>query len=217
MNQREYWDTTADSKEFTTPFQMERFSDYVAKYDAVLDVGCGYGRIMNMLAEDGYRNLIGTDFSEKLLERGRLQSPELLFRLQSDRELPFESDRFDAVILAAVLTCILKDDDQQYLLSEINRVLKPRGIIYVNDFLLNEDERNLARYRCFEKELGVYGSFRLEEGAILRHHEESYIKNLFSEFTPLFYETLTYRTMNGHWSNGFCLIGESKKEYKNIL
>ena len=31
------------------------------------------------------------------------------------------------------------------LLAEIRRVLRPHGILYVNDFLVNTDERNLLR------------------------------------------------------------------------
>lgn len=38
------------------------------------------------------------------------------------------------IILFAVLTCITEDEKQNALINEIKRVLKPGGIIYINDF-----------------------------------------------------------------------------------
>ena len=215
-NQKEYWDSTAETKEFTTPFQLDAFSEYVKKEQSILDVGCGYGRIMRILDNAGYRNLIGIDFSKKLIQRGIEQNPDLKFQLQTDRDLPFPSDCFDAVILAAVLTCIVENSEQRYLISEIKRVLKPNGTIYVNDFLLNDDERNRSRYHQFASEFETFGTFSLDEGAVLRHHDERYIKTLLSCFTELRYETLLYPTMNGHWSNGFYFIGSKGNDIKKL-
>lgn len=215
-NQKEYWNSAAETKEFTTPFQLDQFSEYVREEQSILDVGCGYGRIMQVLDNAGYRNLVGIDFSEKLIQRGSELNPNLKFELQTDQNLPFQSDCFDAVILVAVLTCIVENADQQYLISEIKRVLKPNGTIYVNDFLLNDDERNKSRYHHFASEFETFGTFRLEEGAVLRHHEESHIKTLLSCFTELRYETLLYPTMNGHWSNGFYFIGGKADTVKKL-
>ena len=56
--------------------------------------------------------------------------------------------------------------------SEIRRVLRPGGILYVNDFLLFTDDRNKARYEKFNNKYGEYGVFELPEGAVCRHHDE---------------------------------------------
>ena len=50
------------------------------------------------------------------------------------------------MILFGVLTCIPSDKEQKSLISEIKRILKPEGIVYVNDFLINSDKRNVLRY-----------------------------------------------------------------------
>lgn len=89
----------------------------------------------------------------------------------------------------------------------IERVLKPGGILYVNDFLLNTNERNLSRHRKFQETFGVYGVFELPEGAVCRHHDERRIKQLLKDFTEQKYGHLTFTTMNGHTSNGFYFIG----------
>ncbi len=69
MKQEEYWNGVSEKKEFTTPFQAEEFSKYVERDDYILDVGCGYGRTLDELYHNGYRNLIGIDFNISLLFR----------------------------------------------------------------------------------------------------------------------------------------------------
>ncbi|MDE6318747.1 MAG: class I SAM-dependent methyltransferase, partial [Lachnospiraceae bacterium] len=143
MKQNEYWNSVSEKKEFTTPFQVEAFSKYVSKDSCILDVGCGYGRTLDELYHYGYHNLIGIDFSSGMIERGKQQFPYLDLRVKEDAKIALPDASVDAVILFAVLTCIRTNEEQEQLLSEIRRVLKPHGILYVNDFLLNTDERKL--------------------------------------------------------------------------
>lgn len=207
MNQKDYWDGVSGTKTFTTPFQVEEFAEYVSKDAVILDVGCGYGRTLNELSQSGYRNLIGVDFSEGMIERGKRQFPQLDLRVMENSSTGLADASVDAVILFAVLTCIPDGAEQRALIAEIRRVLKPGGILYVNDFLLNDDERNLKRYSEFADKYGVYGVFELPEGAVVRHHDEDWIQSLLSNLTKLRYERLTFTTMNGHRSNGFYFIG----------
>jgi ubiquinone/menaquinone biosynthesis C-methylase UbiE len=156
----------------------------------------------------GYKHLIGIDSSQGMIKRGKQQAPYLDLRLKKDAGIDLPDHSIDAVILFAVLTCIKSNEEQQALISEIYRVLKPAGILYINDFLINTDERNQSRYRKFEAKYGVYGIFELPEGAVLRHHSEKWLKELLYDFRTLKYEHLTFTTMNGHKSNGFYFIGE---------
>ena len=207
MKQMEYWNSVSEQKEFTTPFQAEEFSKYVQRKHTILDVGCGYGRTLDELYQNGYRNLIGIDFSSGMIERGKQQFPYLDLRVKNDAKIDLRDASVDAVILFAVLTCIRMNEEQEQLLSEIKRVLKPQGILYVNDFLLNTDARNLSRYEKFKEVYGVYGVFELPEGAVCRHHDEAWIEDLLKDFSQLEYKHLTFTTMNGHQSNGFYFIG----------
>lgn len=210
-NQKEYWNSVADEKKFTTPFHIDVFSKYVSKSSKILDVGCGYGRVLNELYNNSYNNLYGIDFSEKMIERGKVLFPYLNLCVQKSASLDFEDNSFDGVILFAVLTCIIKDSEQEALINEIRRVLKPDGVLYINDFLLNHDERNIQRYEKFKEKYGIYGVFELPEGALVRHHELNYIKGLTSNYEKLVLDELTFTTMNGNKSNGFMYIGKNIK------
>jgi ubiquinone/menaquinone biosynthesis C-methylase UbiE len=207
-HQKDYWDSVAFDKAFTTPFQIDLFNRHVPKEAVILDVGCGYGRTLQELYQSGYRSLHGIDFSPNMTKRANVLYPHLDIRRHEESTLPFPDRSIDAVLLLAVLTCMANDADQDRLISEIKRVLKASGLLYVNDFLLNEDERNISRYRRFETTYGRYGIFELPEGALLRHFEESRIRQLLSGFTPLMFEKTIYKTMNGNTSNGFYFLGK---------
>ncbi len=207
MKQQEYWNNVSEKKEFTTPFQLENFARYVSRDSQILDVGCGYGRTLDELHHNGYRNLIGIDFSKGMIARGKEQFPYLDLRVKETDRIALPNASIDAAILFAVLTCIHTNEEQEQLIAELKRILKQNGILYVNDFLLNTDERNLSRYAAFEETYGIYGVFELPEGAICRHHKESRIKELLKDFQTLEYNHLTFTTMNGHTSNGFYFIG----------
>ena len=209
MNQQTYWDRAASQKEFTTPFQMDIFKTYVSKESVILDVGCGYGRTLNELYQEGFKKSFGIDFSQKMIEKGNHLYPYLDLK-KCSTVFPFDDNTFDAVVLVAVLTCMVKNKDQELLMVEIQRVLKPNGILYINDFLINKDQRNVDRYNAFKEIYGVYGVFELDEGAQLRHHTTDHLFDLTQNFKTREFETIVYTTMNKHTSNGFYYLGKLK-------
>ncbi|MBU3917492.1 class I SAM-dependent methyltransferase [bacterium] len=208
--QEPYWDEVAEEKTFTTDFQIDAFKKQVAFEKKVLDVGCGYGRTLNELQREGYQDLSGVDFSQGMINRGLKINPLLNLIKNSNGILPFEDASFDAVILVAVLTCIALDQDQTRLISEIQRVLKENGILYVNDFLLNTDNRNIERYNQYKEKYEKYGVFELAEGALVRHHTKKDILEKLKEFNTITFEPIVYTTMNGNKSNGFYYLGKKK-------
>ncbi|CCO25346.1 class I SAM-dependent methyltransferase [Maridesulfovibrio hydrothermalis] len=202
-----YWEEKGAQKNFSTPFQIDIFKEKVACNADILDVGCGYGRIMSSLHEAGYENIKGVEPSARLRSRGMDLDSSLDIRPLDGCTIPFQDNSFDAVLLVAVLTCIPKNKDQSCLIKEIHRILKSGGILYVNDFLLNTDQRNLDRYKLFQPKHDIYGIFELDGGGVLRHFSEEHINKLLSPFTSVEYKKVTYTTMNGNKSNGFYYIG----------
>jgi SAM-dependent methyltransferase len=185
---------------------MDIFKEHVATDARVLDFGCGYGRTLAELAGEGYTALTGIDFSETLIERGRAEHPGLDLIAYPGGPLPFDDDSFDAVMMLAVFTCIIETRAQAEALLELKRVLRPGGLLYVNDFLLNRDRRNLDRYMAGKEKYGVYGVFDVEDGGTMRHHDRNHMEALFLDFEPMLFEETIFDTMHGHHSNGFCSL-----------
>ncbi|EPY2273637.1 class I SAM-dependent methyltransferase [Clostridium sporogenes] len=212
MEQKAYWNDVAHKKEFTTPFHFKEFAKYVRKDARILDVGCGYGRTLEQLYQNGYKNLIGIDFSEKMIQRGKKQYPYLDLRVKLQDSIELKSESCDAVILFAVLTCIINNQEQLKLLKDIERVLKPGGILYINDFLLNTDERNVSRYNIFLEKHQKYGVFELPDGAIVRHHHINWVEKCVNSFEKLSLNQVVYTTMNGNKSNGYYYLGRKRND-----
>lgn len=206
QDQRRYWTERGRHKTFTTPFRMDIFKKHVATDARVLDFGCGYGRTLAELAGEGYTALTGIDFSETLIERGREEHPGLDLIAYPGGPLPFDDDSFDAALMLGVFTCIIETRAQAEALLELKRVLRPGGLLYVNDFLLNRDRRNLDRYMAGKEKYGVYGVFDVEDGGTMRHHDRNHMEALFLDFEPLVFEETIFDTMHGHHSNGFVTL-----------
>ena len=209
--QKDYWNKVAEEKEFPTPFKINEFKKYVSKEKKVLDVGCGYGRTLNELYKQGFKNLTGIDYSQGMINRGLRLYPNINILKNDGENIPFPDNEFDSVILIGVLTSNYKDEEQENLISEIFRVLKNDGVLYIADFFLNNDKRNIERYKKYEDKYGIYGVFELSEGVVLRHHTKKHILELTHHFSKLVFEKLVYNTMNDHKSNGFYYISRKNE------
>ena len=209
-NQFKYWNDVSSSKIFTHPINIDKFSSLISKDASILDFGCGYGRTCNELYKLGFHNTIGIDSSKNMIERGHKENPHLILETSKEKSLSYGSNTFDAILLFAVLTCVPSNEGQQALINELYRVLKPGGIIYVSDYWLQSDERNLNRYNAFKDKYGIYGIFELPEGAIVRHHEKAWILSLLKKFYIIELFDIDVTTMNGNKSIGFQYMGKKK-------
>lgn len=205
-----YWDRVAQKKRFSHPLRQEWLARYSNQQARILDYGCGYGRTLADLSEAGFQNLVGVDFSEAMLmrARGALPRPELV--RNDGLSLPFKNGSFDAVLLFALLTCIPDDNEQRLLLAETARVLRPGGLLYLSDLLINNDRRNRERYEQFAEAYGCYGVFELPEGVVVRHHQREWIEEITNSFQQLEYEPFTVTTMNGNASAAFQYLGRKR-------
>jgi len=207
LSQISYWDRVAHEKRFSHPLRLDwlaRYSNYQAR---ILDYGCGYGRTLAELSAAGYDNVVGTDFSEAMLGRSRREVPRSRLIRNDGLALPIKSGSIDAVLLFAVLTCIPDDNDQRVLLKEVERVLRPGGLLYISDLLVNDDPRNRERYEQYAEKYKRYGVFELPEGVVVRHHESEWIAEVTGSFRQIEHEPFTVTTMNGNQSSAFQYLG----------
>ncbi|HEX8885489.1 MAG TPA: class I SAM-dependent methyltransferase [Noviherbaspirillum sp.] len=206
VDQRAYWDRAAAEKTFTHPLDVALLSAHLHPTARILDYGCGYGRLSAELQQTGYRDIIGMDISVEMVARARATCPDLVFEVTEGTSLRLENETIDAVLLFAVLTCITSNHVQKALVAEIARVLRPGGIVYVSDYLLQTDARNIERYAKFREQYGNYGVFLTDDGALVRHHTSSWLETLFAGFQSEMQASVELTTMNGHRSTAFQFI-----------
>jgi SAM-dependent methyltransferase len=210
-SQYEYWNTAGTQKPFAHPLNLRSVRQWVSDESCILDYGCGYGRVLGELFNEGYENLIGLDFSPAMIAAARAQYPEITFEVVESSTIPLPDASVDGVLLFSVLTCIPTNEGQRALLREVHRVLSRGGLLYISDLWLQEDERNLTRYARDEQKYGVYGVFDLPEGVTVRHHDPAWIETLTSDFEMVALDHLDVVTMNGNPAKAFQWFGLSLK------
>jgi SAM-dependent methyltransferase len=201
-----YWDVAAGTKQFTHPLHMA-WLDGISTSTTILDYGCGYGRTMESLQQQGFNNVFGVDTSPGMIAHARRQHPLMAFTvLEKPPALDCADASTDMVLLFAVLTCIPGDQSQRRLIGELSRVLKPGGLLYLSDLLLQDDQRNLDRYAKYAERYGTYGVFETEDGAVCRHHAGAWFTSLLSAFDSIDNRRITVSTMHGHQSKGIQIL-----------
>ena len=191
-----YWDTHAEAHAFSHPLELGWLAE-LPKDARILDYGCGYGRMTAELAANGWRNVVGVDFAGGMIARGRREHPDLDLRHIAGLPLAEPDGAFDAAILFAVLTCIPDDADQRALISELRRLIRPGGLLYVSDYLLQDDARHAARYEAGLPRHGVYGVWDREDGGVFRHHSRAALDALLADFEPVAERQVETLTLSG--------------------
>lgn len=95
----------------------------------VLEVGCGTGVLTRALAQrEGVASVIGTDLAPSLVARasdavGDLEN--VSFQVADARDLPFEKESFDVVVMDSVLVHV---PGPERAVAEVSRVVRPTGV-----------------------------------------------------------------------------------------
>jgi ubiquinone/menaquinone biosynthesis C-methylase UbiE len=102
----------------------------------ILDAGVGTGR--NIASYPAGAQVVGIDLSPAMLARARLRAGQLgnevELRQMDVTRLAFPDRSFDAAV-ASFLFCVLDEDLQAPALREIERVLKPGGIMRLLEYV----------------------------------------------------------------------------------
>ncbi len=94
----------------------------------VLDVGCAKGFLVKAFREQGVEAW-GVDVSEYALSTSPEDIREYLYMVDLNKDsLPFADEYFDCVTLLGTIECL---DDYDKVISEVRRVLRPEGNVYM--------------------------------------------------------------------------------------
>jgi SAM-dependent methyltransferase len=120
-------------------------ADFVFSYGprAVLDGGCGTGRVAIELARRGL-DVVGTDLNPDMIGMARAKAPELTWVHADLSELDLPS-RFDAVVLAGNVIPFVASDRRHAAIVACARHLAPGGRL-IAGFQLQQGWPSLADY-----------------------------------------------------------------------
>jgi demethylmenaquinone methyltransferase / 2-methoxy-6-polyprenyl-1,4-benzoquinol methylase len=92
--------------------------------DRVLDACCGTGDLAVAARAAGAGEIVGVDFSERMLERARRKAPELEWIRADVLALPLEDGSFDSAVVGFGVRNV---EDLEAAIRELRRVLRPGG------------------------------------------------------------------------------------------
>ncbi|MFM2223923.1 MAG: hypothetical protein RJA07_125 [Bacteroidota bacterium] len=204
--QQQYWNKVAKEKTFTHPLNISLLEKFVSKNSCIVDYGCGYGRIVKELNDNGFNVVKGFDFSVELINRGHKNGVENIFQIDSAIDLPIKNNSVDCFLLFAVLTCIPDNQSQIELIEILFKKLKTGGIIYISDYYLQTNSVEVNRYEYLNNDKENFGVFTLPDGATFRHHTKDWIKFLLKDFQIINENLMEVKTMNSNIAEAFQII-----------
>ena len=182
--------------------EFEKYKEFVNKHfrydyamfdlpkDAkMLEIGCGFGDRMEILQNMGYKNILGIDIDEYMIEQAK--EKKLNVALGSIENTGLESAQFDVVLVENVFHHI---ELYEQALDELHRVLKPDGVLcfieprfsifrYILDFVTFKTPAPkllkgpwAMRYNVMGQEIasGMYPLWRKSQQRFFRHLNKKY-------------------------------------------
>lgn len=117
-----------------TEKKIAKYLKIQLKGKEVLDIGCGNGKYAKLLAPHVF-GYVGIDISDpqlKLAQSIDYGHNNTLFFHRNAEHTRFSSDQFDAIISVWGALSVVKDLRRKTkILKEIERLLKPNGVIYI--------------------------------------------------------------------------------------
>ena len=118
------------------------------KQSKILDAGCGTGLVGQILYKNNYKNIVGVDFSQEMIDRALKKNVyQSLSLCDLTKKLEFEDGSFDAIICAGTFTCGHVGPEA---LNEMVRITKNEGYIC---FTVRKQEWEAAPYESIIQSL----------------------------------------------------------------
>jgi SAM-dependent methyltransferase len=173
--------------------------------ELLLDIGSGFGRVLDYLEKKGFTHVFGLENNFRFLEKSHFSVV-----CGKGEQAPFKDESFGVIFSIGLLSYILEDSKRTQLLNEIYRILKSRGLLFLSCFLISSDEYHQKKYREGQIESRTYGIFESDSGGIFRHSRENELRELLDNFRIVSWKPHPFTTMNKRPASG--VIIEAQKQ-----
>jgi SAM-dependent methyltransferase len=173
--------------------------------ELLLDIGSGYGRLLDYLKTKGFKHIFGLESNFRFLAKSRH-----FIVCGKGEQAPFKEKSFGVIFSIGLLSYILEDSKRTQLLKEIHRILKPQGLLFLSCFLISGDEYHQKKYREDQTKFGTNGTFESDSGGIFRHSKENELRELVDNFHIVSWKPRPFKTMNGRPASGVIIEAQKR-------
>ena len=151
----------------------------IYQFEAILDFGCGIGRVIRHFRSLQKTKIYGTDYNHELIAWCKKCIKFAYFRTNPIHgPLDFEDEFFDFIYALSVFTH-LTEEQQFYWIEELTRVLKPGGFLFITvhgvSYLHTMNPEDHDRFN--RGELVVYGSQHEGGNLCTTYHPDRYVRD----------------------------------------
>lgn len=156
----EEYERRSDSLLAVTEDAMNYFSLYIKPKSLVLDIGCGVGIAMSVLAKKGFR-VVGIEISPKMAEFGRKRNPGAKVTVGDFSETKFD-DKYDTILAFAFIHLFPKSEIPA-IFEKIKSILKPGGVALISSTESLESKEGMYIKEDFGKKHKRFRKFWTEQ------------------------------------------------------
>jgi len=123
----------------------------------LLDIGTGTGKLVQILNNEKGITCVGVDTNQDMLNEAEIKLKDTnvsLQKIEANEELPFKNNNFNYVTICSVLFH-LKKEELNFMLNDVQRLLKNDGKIIVLTPTGNGNILTLAKYYFSLKNFGI--------------------------------------------------------------
>lgn len=145
---------TEDELDAVTQMQIEQIFPHLKEQlngdeKTVLDFGCGPGRFTAALAEMIKGKVIGVEPVKELIGLAP-KTPNSQYLHMKEGQIPLPDHSIDIAWICIVLGGIVKEKTLRQSIAEINRVLKPNGLVFLVENTTDQPGQPHWKYRSFQ-------------------------------------------------------------------
>jgi ubiquinone/menaquinone biosynthesis C-methylase UbiE len=146
-----YKNNNLDNEDIFHEVHSKLFSNYINNNEKVLDVGCGTGRLLNILRKYSI-NCYGLDVSQEMINK--IENKKNVY-IGSVFDIPFEKNFFDIV---TSMDLMVHFDEIEKILIEKIKVTKNQGLVIFN---IGSQEHYILSKNILKKEFNpIYENFK---------------------------------------------------------